>query len=135
MIPEWIRRVQDEIGNTVDPQTGKSRDYILDIPFGPELVRELSVWSRAVATWIDSCKRCEEDYMWLLGDESELKPEEARGVLINDVSTTIHMCGFVEDWRHWFDLRAEDKTGKAHPNVKALAVPLMAEFKRLGYID
>ena len=41
---------------------------------------------------------------------------------------------FVSDWLHFFDLRALNKTGKAHPDMVAVAKPLYEEFKIRGYI-
>lgn len=64
-----------------------------------------------------------------------LKAEEARSVLPNDCKTELVMTGFVSDWEHFFDLRALDKTGKAHVDIKALACPLRAEFILNGYVD
>jgi len=31
------------------------------------------------------------------------------------------MCGFEEDWKHFFDLRLRNTTGSAHPDMSALA--------------
>ena len=64
-----------------------------------------------------------------------LKAEEARSVLPNDCKTELVMTGFISDWEHFFDLRALDKTGKAHPDIKALACPLRAEFILNGYVN
>jgi thymidylate synthase (FAD) len=40
---------------------------------------------------------------------------------------------FESDWSHFFDLRALNKTGLAHPDAQALAKPLMETFTKLGY--
>ena len=63
------------------------------------------------------------------------KPQDAREVLPLCTKTEICMCGFVSDWKHFFELRALDKTGPAHPDMKAIAVPLYKEFIKRGYID
>lgn len=65
------------------------------------------------------------------------KPQEARAVLPNALKTEICMTGFVDDtgWKHFFDLRALDKTGPAHPDMKALALPLYTDFIQRGLIN
>lgn len=64
-----------------------------------------------------------------------LKAEEARSVLPNDCKTELVMTGFVNDWEHFFDLRSLGTTGKPHPDIKALADPLRAEFILNEYVD
>ena len=86
-----------------------------------------------VLTWRENLKNSESDYMYLL--EMGLKAEEARSVLPNDCKTELIMTGFISDWEHFFDLRALDKTGKAHPDIKALACPLRAEFILNNYVN
>ena len=60
--------------------------------------------------------------------------QEARTVLALDTRTELVHTAFVEDWKHFFDLRALGTTGKPHPDAKILAEPLMEEFKRLKLI-
>ena len=69
--------------------------------------------------------------------DHQCSPQQARQVLPNAIKTEICMTGFVDStgWKHFFDLRALDKTGPAHPDMKALACPLYAEFCQRGYID
>ena len=86
-----------------------------------------------VIMWRASLAIAEANYMTLI-DEG-LKAEEARSVLPNDCKTELVMTGFISDWEHFFDLRALDKTGKAHPDIKALACPLRAEFILNGYVN
>ena len=62
------------------------------------------------------------------------KPQEARVVLPLDINTELVHTGLVKDWKHFFDLRALGTTGAPHPDAKVLALPLMEEFKKLGYI-
>ena len=77
----------------------------------------------------------ENAYLNLL--DHQCSPQQARQVLPNALKTEICMTGFVDStgWIHFFDLRALDKTGPAHPDMKALACPLYAEFCQRGYID
>ena len=48
-------------------------------------------------------------------------PQEAREVLPLAAKTEICMCGFRDDWKHFFDLRLYGTTGKPHPDMEALA--------------
>lgn len=82
--------------------------------------------------YLSSLLDSEADYMVMLNEKA--KPEDARGVLPNATATKIIMTGFIEDWKHFIFLRAEDGTGKAHPDMKVLAEPLMNEFKQLNLI-
>jgi thymidylate synthase (FAD) len=88
---------------------------------------------KAVKRWFEALRYAEYEYMGLIGEG--LKAEEARSVLPNDCKTELVMTGFVSDWEHFFDLRALDKTGKAHMDIKALACPLRAEFILNGYVN
>lgn len=62
------------------------------------------------------------------------KPEQAATLLPNALKTELIMTGTVEDWKHFFDLRALGVTGKPHPQAQELALPLMNEFKEKGWI-
>ena len=59
----------------------------------------------------------------------------SRYFLINGVKTELVITGFVDDWQHFFDLRALDKTGPAHPDIKKLELPLYQEFLKLDIIE
>ena len=60
--------------------------------------------------------------------------QEARSVLPNALKTELVMTGFESDWKHFFDLRAYGVTGKPHPQASELAVPLLNEFIKKGYL-
>lgn len=61
-----------------------------------------------------------------------LKPQQARQVLPNALKTELYMCGFAEDWKHFFELR--DDKQHAHPQAYELAHPLHKEFIKRGYV-
>ena len=63
------------------------------------------------------------------------KAQEARAVLPNALKTELIMTGFIDDWNHFFDLRARGTTGAPHPQAKELAEPLMSEFITRKYIN
>ena len=56
-------------------------------------------------------------------------PEEARDVLPNALKTEIVVTANYREWRHILELRAIGTTGKPHPQMRALMLPLLAEFK------
>lgn len=82
----------------------------------------------ALLAWAESEYR----YVCLLNNG--LTAQQARQVLPNALKTELVMTGFISDWRHFFDLRAIGTTGKPHPDAKALADPLMEEFKNRNII-
>lgn len=71
----------------------------------------------------------ESSYFTLL--EAGWKPQQARTVLPNALKTELVMTGFINDWKHFFDLRC---TTNAHPQAQELAIPLREEFVKKGYI-
>lgn len=85
-----------------------------------------------VEVWWNANAYAEACYMRLL--QLGWKPEQARVVLPLDTNTELVHTAFVSDWMLFFDLRALNKTGKAHPDMIAVAKPLYEEFKRRGYI-
>lgn len=85
-----------------------------------------------VEVWWAANAYAEVCYMRLL--QLGWKHEQARTILPLDTNTELVHTAFVSDWIHFFDLRALNKTGKAHPDMVAVAKPLYEEFKRRGYI-
>lgn len=57
-----------------------------------------------------------------------LKPEEARTVLPQSTKAEMVMTGTLRQWDHFFDMRARQTTGKAHPQAAEVAIPLMNEM-------
>ena len=56
------------------------------------------------------------------------KPEQARSVLPNSLKTEIVVTMNLREWRHFFKLR----TAKAaHPQMREISVPMLAQFKAL----
>lgn len=56
------------------------------------------------------------------------RPEQAREVLPNALKTEIVVTANFREWRHIFKLRAIGTTGKPHPQMQALMVPVLKEF-------
>ena len=63
------------------------------------------------------------------------KPQQAREVLPLATKSQLIHTAFVDDWKHFFKLRAIGVSGAPHPNAKLVAVPLMEEFINKGLID
>jgi thymidylate synthase (FAD) len=77
-----------------------------------------------------SCQYYEDTYMMAI--ESGLKAQEARELLPLCTKTELVMTGFVSDWEHFFKLRCHST---AHPDARALAIPLKDKFIELKYIN
>lgn len=59
------------------------------------------------------------------------KPQQARAVLPNALKTELVMTGFINDWKHFFELRCAPN---AHPSARELAIPLSEEFVKKGLV-
>lgn len=104
----------------------------------PELFYEpYSVEDMYERVWMLSCIQSEENYKMFLTDHKietdrgPWTPQQARTVLPNSLKTELVMTGFVEDWKHFFELRT---ASSAHPQARELAIPLEEEFKSLNLI-
>lgn len=73
--------------------------------------------------WKRTCETCEREYFNLL-EIGEL-PEMARDVLPNSTKTEVVMTATVGEWRHFFNLRALGTTGRPHPQMREVALPLL----------
>lgn len=61
------------------------------------------------------------EHCYMRAIQQGIGPQIARDVLPLSLKTEICMCGFKEDWDHFFDLRLKGTTGTPHPDMKALA--------------
>jgi len=64
------------------------------------------------------------DYCWLIGHGWQ--PQQAREVLPNALKTEIVVKANIREWRHILTLRCSKA---AHPQMRALMLPLLAELK------
>ena len=62
------------------------------------------------------------------------KPQQAREVLPLATKTQLIHTAFVDDWKHFFALRADGVSGPPHPNAKLVAEPLKEEFIKRGLL-
>jgi thymidylate synthase (FAD) len=101
--------------------------------FGSEITfiipEYLDYKSAAWNTWKDTMKACEDAYFKLL--DIGLMPQEARAVLPNSLKTEVVMTANLREWRHFFKLRALGTTGKPHPQMLEVTVPLLEDFKQM----
>lgn len=91
---------------------------------GFEFVMPLGIEDEQKALVTATCKFAADNYELLttLG----ARPEQARAVLPLCTATTVNCGGNLREWRHAFQLR----TAKgAHPEIRALMAPLLAELK------
>lgn len=77
--------------------------------------------------WRHTMRRCETTYFAMLNDG--LKPEEARCVLPNSLKTEVVVTANMREWRHILKLRAAGTTGKPHPQMLEVMVPLLNELR------
>lgn len=85
--------------------------------------------SEEYMAWKHSCMVAERRYLELL--EMGATPQEARAVLPNSLKTEVVVTANLREWRHFFSLRACGTTGKPHPQMLEVAVPLLKEVKSL----
>ena len=101
--------------------------------FGNELTFIQPPWydinPELTKVFYDAMSEAEAKYFEML--ENGAKPEEARAVLPLGLKTEIITTANLREWRHIFQLRAADMTGKAHPQIKEIMVPLLKEFIKM----
>lgn len=74
--------------------------------------------------WEETIKIIEAGYNTLI--ELGATPQEARSVLPNSLKTEVVMTMNLREWRHFFTLRTSKA---AHPQMREVAIPLLAMFK------
>ncbi len=85
----------------------------------------LDVGSPEYSIWESSCMVAEQAYKELI--QSGVTPEWARSVLPTSLKTEIVVTANMREWRHFFKLRAIGTTGKPHPQIQEVAMPLLVE--------
>lgn len=76
------------------------------------------------------CQKIEDIYFsWI---ERGWEAQQAAYFLCQGVDADIYVTGFVRDWEHIFNLRADSH---AHPVLQELMYPLKDSFVKLGYIN
>lgn len=80
----------------------------------------------ADSAWFESCVEAERRYCYLI--EQGWKPQQARNILPLSLATEIVCTMNLRSWRNFFQLRTAPG---AHPQMRQIAIPLLAEFQRL----
>lgn len=76
--------------------------------------------------WKWACGTAERAYLDML--KNGATPQEARSVLPNSLKTEVVMTANIREWRHFFKQRTADV---AHPQMREVTRPLLAELKSL----
>lgn len=76
--------------------------------------------------WKEACEAGEKAYFALLNEG--VAPEFARDVLPTSLKTEIVVTMNLREWRHFLALRAVGTTGKPHPQIRQVALPLLHEL-------
>ena len=85
------------------------------------------------ARLIESLSNAEESYIYLI--KCGWQPQQAREVLPLCTASEIVHTAFASDWKHFFDLRLFECTGKVHPNMKELAQLMYDEAEKQGILS
>jgi thymidylate synthase (FAD) len=80
----------------------------------------------ASAAWNAEMYRAEQAYLDQLSMGQP--PQIARSVLPNALAATISVTGNLRNFRHLFLMRT---TKESHPDIKAVMIPMLAEFQKL----
>ena len=108
IIPDWVKVRMNDLSKT-DFNTSKDQ---------------------LILSWLRILRIIENRYMEML--KQGLKPQDARSVLPLDTATEVMYTAFISDWKHFFKLRT---AVGAHPDARAIACPLEAEFKLNNYVN
>ena len=119
IIPEWCPEIREDSNKGWDPCSMYDKLYLQNLQTAEDTYFNLlKQWDEKVPD-----KRYKSGFR-----NNPWTPQQARAVLPNALKTELVMTGFVDDWNHFFDLRARGTTGAPHPQAKELAEPLLTEF-------
>ena len=121
VVPEWW-----------DGPVGRINEYIKPDDNIIKINNEIYKCSNREIAYLYSLKEAEYSYNTLI--KNGWKPQQAREVLPLATKTQLIHTAFVDDWKHFFKLRADGVSGPPHPNAALLAKPLKDKFIELGYI-
>lgn len=126
MEPAWLRDRDAIIGMTVKNKNLVDCTIEASTPEGYGQWEKLDWWLYAMET----ANFCYNNLIRL-----GCKPQEAREVLPLATSTQLVHTAFVDDWEHFFSLRAEDTpTNHPHPMAMELAVACQELLKTNGFL-
>lgn len=116
---EWVRH---RIGAYTQESTRfvRYRDHVNVIP--PPMV--LAPPAERFAVWRRGVEAAEDSYLELL--RLGVPPQEARSVLPTGLAAKLIVTYNLRSWRHFFLMRT---SREAHPQMREVAIPLLAEFQ------
>ena len=112
IIPNWTDFPEGKVLLTPNEQWTIRPTNISEFVVFPEKSEFLSL--------LEAWARSEFEYNSMIRDG--LQPQQAREVLPLATKSELVMTGFMSDWRHFFDLRLFEKTGKVHPDMLDIAI-------------
>lgn len=75
------------------------------------------------------------EYVYFDLIKANWKPQQAATILPNALKAEIVVTGFMDDWKHLFNLRVKGTTGAPHPQMLELMKPVYNEFVKRNYIQ
>lgn len=127
ILPPWVKLWDGFELNKEQPLHHEGGFFILDDK--EKLTSSPLSFDEASEIWLTSLFYDEQSYKKLL--TFGWTPEKARGILPIDLKTEIVCTHNLRTWRHIFRLRALGTTGKPHPQMLELMVPMLKDFKQL----
>jgi|WetSurMetagenome_2_1015567.scaffolds.fasta_scaffold56157_4 thymidylate synthase (FAD) len=79
--------------------------------------------------WFSTMLQCERAYLNMVNEI--MLPQEARNVLPLSIATKIISTKNLASWRDVFKKRALGLTGKPHPQMLEIMIPLLEKFKKI----
>lgn len=86
-------------------------------------------YERVGILWRYAMLRSERSYLGLL--KQGWTPQQARSVLPNSLKTEIVVTMNLRQWRYFFKVRALGVSGKPHPQMLEITIPMLKEFQKL----
>lgn len=84
--------------------------------------------------WKMRCEQAEQGYFDLMSTPG-VTAQQARDVLPTSVKADIFMTANINEWIHILELRALETTGKAHPQILEVMVPVAKELTKTRLSD
>jgi thymidylate synthase ThyX len=127
VIREW--GLNFNLGSAVKyiARAGRKDDIVQDLKKAREFL-SFEIEALEAERGVTEEAKPEDRYLCLL--EWGASPQEARAVLPNSLKTEIVVTANLREWRNIFKLRAVGVTGKPHPQMLEVMVPLLEEVKK-----
>ena len=118
----YVNYSLDKFGNEIN---------VIDISEGIKLDKKMSKMDAetidlVLMEWYHAMEDAERHYMKMI--ELGATPQIARGVLPTSIKAGITITADYREWRHFFKLRTPET---AHPQIRQVMIPLLAEFKSI----